>query len=163
MARALANWVAEPDLAPSLDDLAAHLAYLYVETAVEARWSRYADGADLTGAQRGRAFGPRCEVQFQRRGDGYALLLLTDLPRPGGGESLDLGQFDQEEGTYALWGVRADGADAWTEPGSPRRWTYPLEPAPRRVGVRAIEYRDHETGALQFRRYVDLVPFEEGR
>lgn len=163
LAHALASRLAEPDLTPFLDDQATHLTYLYVETAGDVRWSRFAAGAATAGAVRGRAFGLRCEVQFRRDGDAYAVLLLTDLPRPAGGDNLDLAPFDQEEATYLLWGAREAGAEHWTEAGSARRWTYPLDGTPHRVGVRAVEYRDHDSGELQFTRYLDLVPFPEGR
>ncbi len=163
MAHALASRLAEPDLTPFLHDLAAHFAYLYVETSDDVRWSRFAAAETPSDVVRGRAFGRRCDVQFRRDGDAYAVLLLTDLPQPAGADNLDLAPLDQEEATYLLWGLRQADAEHWTEPGATRRWAYPLDGSPRRVGVRALEYRDHETGELQFTRYLDLVPFEAGR
>lgn len=163
MARAYASQLTEADLRTLLDELAPNLSYAYVESASRAAWSLAAEaqiGAELV---RGRVFGPRCEVQFRRDGDSYAVTVLTDISRVASGmaESLDLGDLDAEEVTYLLWGRRDVASGAWIEPGYRQQWCYPVGGEPARVGVRALEYRDRERAHLQFMRYLELVAVEE--
>lgn len=164
MPRAHASQVAEAELAPLLAEMAGQLRYAYLERVTDSLWARYDPVLPFGGALRGRAFGATCDVQFQRRDGGYQVTLLTDLARPAGstGPSIDLATYDSDEVTYVLWGIRAGGDDAWREARFPGVWRYPLDGAPTRVGVRAVEYRDHVTADLQFVRYLDLVPIAEG-
>lgn len=164
MPRAYASQVARAELAPLLAELGAELRYAYLETASDSLWSRYAGDLPVDDALRGRAFGPGCELQFQRTGDAVCVTLLTETPRPTTlvGTTVDLANTETEEVTYLLWGRYAAAAGTWIEPGFRRQWRYPLDGQPRRVGVRALEYRDRTSGDLQFVRYVDLVPVEEG-
>lgn len=163
MARAYASQLTEADLRTLLEELAPNLSYAYVESTSSAAWSTAAEAAISDGATRGRVFGPRCDVQFRREGDGYAVTVITDISRAASGmaESLDLGELDAEEVTYLLWGRREAGGDVWVEPGSRQQWRYPVDGAPGRVGVRALEYRDRERAHLQFMRYLELVAVEE--
>src|SRR6185312_13852280 len=105
----------------------------------------------------------RCDIQFRREDDGYAVTILTDIPRAASGlaESLDLADLDTENVSYLLWGRHDAESGAWIEPGYRQRWRYPVEGAPARVAVRAIEYRDREGAQLQFVRYLDLVAVED--
>jgi hypothetical protein len=164
MARAHASRLAEAELAPLLERLSEHLAYCYVETPADSRWTRYDAAGSLADAVRGRAFGPRCDFHFRREGGEFAVTILSDLPAPppGAAASLDLAEFEADEVTYLLWGERPAGASAWTERGWRQQWRYPVEGAPRRVGVRALEYRDRQSGELQFVRYLALAPVEGG-
>lgn len=164
MPRAYASQVARTELEPLLAELGAELRYAYLETATDSLWSRYAGDLPVDDALRGRVFGPGCEVQFQRTGDTVHITVLTETPRPTTlvGTTVDLANTETEEVTYLLWGRYAATAGAWVEPDFRRHWRYPLDGQPRRVGVRALEYRDRASGDLQFLRYVDLVPVEEG-
>lgn len=163
MPRAHASRLAEAALAPLLDSLAEHLSYCLVETATELHWTTFPPGGATAQAVRGRAFGSRCDVQFRRQDAGFEVTVLTDVERLAlpEGESLDLGDLDSDEALYILWGERPPGAAAWSERGFRQRWQYPVEGAPRRVAIRAQEYRDRDTGELQFVRYRALVPVED--
>jgi hypothetical protein len=164
MPRAYASQIANSDLAPLLAELGAELRYAYLETASDCSWSRVGADLALDDALRGRVFGPGGEVQFHRADDAVRITLLTEIPRPTTliGATVDLAHTEIEEITYLLWGRYAATVGAWIEPGFRRQWRYPLDGQPRRVGVRALEYRDRNSGDLQFLRYVDLIPVEEG-
>lgn len=163
MPRAHASQVAEAELGPLLAELADHLRYAYLEGTTGSRWSRFDPALPLDDAVRGRAFGAACDVQFQRRRGGYQVTVLTDLARPIGATegNIDLASLDSDEVTYLLWGRRSSGDVAWRELRFSQTWQYPLDGAPVRVGVRAVEYRDHATADLQFVRYLDLVPLPD--
>jgi hypothetical protein len=165
MPRVHASQVARADLPSLLNELRTELRYAYVETATDSVWSRFAPEVSLVEAVRGRAFGPGCEVQFQRDGDSFRVVLITDgrPPVAWAEATIDLATYDSEETRYLLWGVYSAPAGAWVEPGFARRWQYPLDGRPPRVGVRATEYRDRATGDLQFVRYLDLLPIEDGQ
>lgn len=163
MPHAYATQIAEADLPALLERLADQLRYAYVETATTGEWRAFQAGEELPACLRGRVFGETCDVQYRQVDGGYAVLVLGDsgrLPIPGA-ETLDLGDLDREETQYVLWGERRDGDEEWIEPGFRQRWRYPVEGGPARVAVRVVEYRDRETGELQFRRYASLVPLEE--
>lgn len=164
MPRAYASQVPSADLAPLLAELQSELRYAYLEEAGDCRWARYAPDLPVDESLRGRVFGPDCELQFQRAGAAVRIVLLGDLPRAttAAGATVDLATTESEEVTYLLWGRYTASSNAWIEPGFPRQWRYPVEGQPSRVGVHAIEYRDRTSGDLQFVRYVDLVPFEDG-
>jgi hypothetical protein len=164
MPRAYASQVARADLAPLLAELRSELHYAYLEMASDCLWSRYATDLPVEEALRGRVFGAGCEVQFQRTGEAMRITLLTEIPRHTTlvGATVDLANAETEEVTYLLWGTFAATSNAWIEPGFQRRWRYPMDGQPRHVGVRAVEYRDRNSGDLQFVRYVDLVPVEDG-
>lgn len=163
MPRVHASLLVEAALGPLLAELAANLNFAYLETATDATWARYRPDLELTGVLRGRAFGPACDVQFWRELDGYRVRVLSDLSRPlANGDSIDLAGYDTEDVTYLLWGSHDRSTDRWLEAGFARQWSYPLPDAPRRVGVDAREYRDRVSGDLQFIRYRDLVPVNDG-
>ena len=134
--------------------------YLYVETASTSHWSTFDVKAIPPLCTRFRAFGSRCDVQCWRQGDQTRVTVVHDgprLPLPAAA-TLDLAELDSEEVTFVLWGERASTDTTWREAGFQRCWEYPVAGAPSRVGVRAIEYRDRDTGDLQFVRYVSLTP-----
>ena len=163
MPHAYASQTAEQDLPALLDRLAEQLRYVYLETATTVEWRPFQAGEALPACLRGRVFGETCDVQYQQEAGGYTVLVLADSGRLSipDADTLDLGDLDREETQYVLWGERRNGAEAWSEPGFRQQWRYPVEGAPARVAVRVVEYRDRETGELQFRRYASLVPLEE--
>jgi hypothetical protein len=163
MPRVHASKVARADLETLLDELGADLRYVYLESVTDGTWSRYSRALPFDSAQRGRAFGPNCDVQFQRDSDSVRLTVLADSTRTTSlvGPTLDLTSYDSEDVTYLLWGRYARASDAWIEPGFRQRWQYPVDGQPGRIGVRAIEYRERTSGALQHVRYIDLVPVED--
>jgi hypothetical protein len=109
----------------------------------------------------GRAFGPKLEVRWQRAGDGFDLLLLTetDLRLPAGwlaitqnGGLLPYPDAADPPGQVMLWGTHigqleqphrlAGGeGDAWIETRIPRPLRYPVQGAPKWVRARVIVYR----------------------
>ncbi|HEV7214353.1 MAG TPA: hypothetical protein VGP33_04445 [Chloroflexota bacterium] len=163
MPRVYASKVTPAELAALLEELGRDLRFAYLESVTASQWLRFGQSLPLTEAVRGRVFGPGCEVQFERIEGGIRLTVLADaLPATTlPGSTLDLTNHDADQVTYLLWGQYAATADAWVEPGFQRRWHYPLEGHPSRVGVYATEYREHASGDLQFVRYVDLVAIED--
>jgi hypothetical protein len=109
----------------------------------------------------GRAFGPKLEVRWQRVGDGFDLLLLTetDLDLPSVWQAIS----ENEDVTphpdsadppsqVLLWGThisqlerphRLAGrqGEAWIETRIPRPLIYPVQGAPRWVKAEVIVYR----------------------
>jgi hypothetical protein len=161
--RVYASKVTPDELAALLEELGRELRFAYLESATDSQWLRFRPSLPLTDAVRGRVFGPGCEVQFERKVDGIRVTVLADaLPATTlPGSTLDLTNHEADQATYLLWGQYAATADAWVEPGFQRRWHYPLEERPGRVGVYATEYRERATGDLQFVRYVDLAAVED--
>ena len=163
MPRIHASKVTKAELTALLEELGGELRFAYLESATDSQWLSYSRTLPLTEAVRGRVFGPGCEVQFEQADGGVRVTVLADaLPATTlPGSTLDLSNHDADQATYLLWGQYAATAGAWIEPGFQRRWQYPLEGHPSRVGVRATEYREHASGDLQFVRYVDLAAVEE--
>ena len=163
MPRVHASQITKSELAALVEELGSELRYAYLESATESRWLRYGTALPLAAAVRGRVFGPGCEVRFEQGDGDVRVTVLADTWRPTTlpGSSLDLSGHDSEQVTYLLCGQYSGAADDWVEPGFQRRWQYPLDGRPGRVGVRATEYRDHASGELQFVHYVDLTAVED--
>ncbi|MGD9101344.1 MAG: hypothetical protein PVF45_12765 [Anaerolineae bacterium] len=109
----------------------------------------------------GRAFGPRLEVRWQRAGDRFDLLLLTEtaISLPPGWEAISQGDdfipHPDSADTSAhvmLWGTHvsqleqphhlAGGeGDVWIETRIPRPLRYPVPGSPKWVRARAVVYR----------------------
>ncbi|HEY8743649.1 MAG TPA: hypothetical protein VIU62_11140, partial [Chloroflexota bacterium] len=115
MPRVHASRLTKADLGSLLDELSAELRYIYLESVTDSTWSRYGRALPFDAALRGRAFGPNCDVQFQRDGDSVRLTVLADSARttPLVGPTLDLTPYDREDVTYLLWGRYARASNAW--------------------------------------------------
>jgi len=121
-------------------------------------------------APEGRAFGPRAEVRWQRRGEGagrYVVLVLSEVP-------LDLGSDWSEEAFEAseptkiyLMGAWHPAERAWIEVSIPHPLDYPLSgPASNQMArpvAPAIEYC--REGMVRYIRFTGLMaePLEEAR
>lgn len=151
--------VAPGDLAAAVDAFEEDLRYLYFESEAEIELVAYASPQPAW--THGRAFGPRLEVRWQRAGDGFDLLLLTEAdgacpagwePLPAGSPAAPCPDSADPEGQVLLWGTHighlerphrlAGGSEqAWIETRIPRALRYPVDGAPRWVRARTIVYR----------------------
>jgi hypothetical protein len=150
-----------PDaLANVVDALEREVEYLYLESETTIDLVRYPHALDSTWTH-GRAFGPRLEVRWQKAGDEFDLLLLTEAEL----ETLDGWQAVERDGPVVpfpdsadppgqvmLWGTHvshlqqphrlAGGkTNAWIETRIPRALEYPIPGTPRWVKARVIVYR----------------------
>jgi len=163
------RFVAPEELAATLEALRATyvLDYLYWESEATIELTAYRTPDPAW--SHGRAFGPSLEVRWQRTGEGFEMLLLTErpLPLPQGWQPLPeataggQGEADtpfpypdsvDSPAQVLLWGTHirhlqhphrlAGGeGDVWIETRIPRPLRYPVRGAPPWVKARVITYR----------------------
>jgi hypothetical protein len=156
---ALADVVSLDQLTTTLDELAPHLEFLWMERPDGAELVRFDAPVPLARCVAGRAFGAECDVRWARTGGQARVMIATSGPRPGHSfaHQLDLESGIVAENTsYVLWGVRNEGVAGWSEPHIPRLLSYPLATSARRVLLEVILYTSSVDGTLVASRYTGL-------
>lgn len=147
------------DLAAELAPFAEELKYAYVERMEDVALVYFEDLEDVGRWSQGRAFGPDLEIRWERDGDGYELLSLTERedlsPSGGDWQAVEAGIDGLEERAVLLWGTHRhhlpsthrqyseseEVPDEWIETRIPRPLRYPVEGGPAHVRIAALDYQ----------------------
>jgi len=111
-----------------------------------------------------RIFGTATEIHFRRLNDSTFRTVVTSeskLPGLDNMESKDLEVSNNK--SYYLWGKKLD-SKTWFETRIPRLLPYPLDAPEEFVKLKAVEYRNKESGLVEFIRFNGIEgEGEEGR
>lgn len=146
------------ELGGLLDEMAPHLRFCWVDGLASAALTAYDASVAPAPQDAGRAFGPECEVRWQRRGTHACVMVTSDGPFPARPfeHTLDLSTCEREEASYPLWGTYSRDDVGWREGRIPRTLAFPVDGEPEHVLVEAVAYRDRETGALVASRFTGV-------
>jgi hypothetical protein len=103
----------------------------------------------------GRLFGRDSELHFRRINDVIfraVVISESELSNLDGVETKDL---ESSTKSYYLWGEKLDEGP-WFEARIPRLLPYPLDNPKALVKLKTIEYKNSETGLIEFIRFQDI-------
>ncbi len=104
----------------------------------------------------GRIFGKDAELHFRRISDTIfrtVVISESELSKLDGVETKDL---ESPSKSYYLWGEQLDEKTTWFEARIPRLLPYPLDNPKKLVKLKTIEYKNKESGLIEFIRFQDI-------
>ena len=109
-----------------------------------------------------RIFGPDTEIHFRRLNDSIFRTVVTSerkLSNLDGMENKEDLEVSNNT-SYYLWGKKLD-SKTWFETRIPRLLPYPLDAPEEFVKLKAVEYRNKESGLVEFIRFNGIEGEEE--
>ncbi len=117
-------------------------------------WKKgHPDAAEIEKHTRGRLFGKKGEIRWQKIAKGYSLLWLSEGDLPEGFKLLGQWDMTKSQDVFLLGG---GDTRPWRDTRIPRELNYPIEwcKFPR---VRVIQYKELNSQTTRFTRYTDFT------
>lgn len=106
----------------------------------------------------GRIFGADAELRFRRMSDiifRTVVISECELSNLDGVETKDLESSNEK--SYYLWGEMLKNERTWFEARIPRLLPYPLDNSKELVKLKTVEYKNKESGLIEFIRFQEIV------
>jgi len=111
------------------------------------------EAAEIEKYTRGRLFGKKAEIRWQKTAAGYALLWLSEGEPPEGFVSFGKWEMSESQNVFLLGGGEME---PWRDTRIPRKLNYPMDWC-KFPKVKIIQYRDFISQTICFTRYTDFV------
>jgi hypothetical protein len=140
------------------------LTEMILEAVDEVRFEDFTARIDLDRFECGRAFGPRCEIRWQRDGENFQSVLIGDsLQVPDGLNAYHIeltgDTYSAELTSYYMWGEWTTANPVWMEAAIPHLFNYkePAVPGRWKLKLASIDYVNRHSGIVEFQRFTGTV------
>lgn len=104
----------------------------------------------------GRIFGKEAELHFRRISDTIFRIVVISESNLSNLEGVETKDLESSCTSYYLWGEQLD-EKTWFEARIPRLLHYPLDNPKELVKLKTIEYKNKESGLIEFIRFQEIV------
>ena len=105
----------------------------------------------------GRIFGKDAELRFRRISDTIFRTVVISERELSNLEGVETKDLESSCKSYYLWGEQLDEKKTWFEARIPRLLHYPLDNPKELVKLKTVEYKNRESGFIEFTRFQEIV------